>query len=49
MLGVKQEYLATELNMTQQTISKLEQKEEIEDEMLEKVAKVLNVPEKRRK
>ncbi|MGV8091928.1 MAG: helix-turn-helix domain-containing protein [Mangrovibacterium sp.] len=44
MLGVKQEYLATELNMTQQTISKLEQKEEIEDEMLEKVAKVLNVP-----
>jgi len=44
MLGVKQEYIASELNMTQQTISKLEQKEEIEDEVLDKVAKVLNVP-----
>ena len=44
MLGIKQEYIANELNMTQQTISKLEQKEEIEDDVLEKVAKVLNVP-----
>ena len=44
MLGVKQEYIANELNMTQQTISKLEQKEEIDDEVLGKVAKVLNVP-----
>ena len=44
MLGVKQEFIANELNMTQQNISKLEQREEIEDEMLEKVSKVLNVP-----
>ncbi len=44
MLGIKQEYIANELDMSQQTISKLEQKEEIEDEVLEKVAKVLNVP-----
>ena len=44
MLGIKQEYIATKLNMTQQTISKLEQKEEIDDEMLGKVAKVLNIP-----
>lgn len=44
MLGVKQEFIANELNMTQQAISKLEQKEEVEDEVLEKVAKVLNVP-----
>ncbi len=44
MLGVKQEHIANELNMTQQAISKLEQKEEIEDEVLDKVAKVLNVP-----
>ena len=44
MLGVKQEYIAHELNMTQQTISKLEQKEEIDDEMLGKVAGILNVP-----
>ena len=44
MLGVKQEYLAAELSVTQQTVSYLEQKEKIEDEMLEKVSKILNVP-----
>jgi len=44
MLGVKQEHIANELNMTQQAISKLEQKEDIEEEVLVKVAKVLNVP-----
>ena len=44
MLGVKQEFIANELNMTQQNISKLEQREEIEDEMLERVSKVLNIP-----
>ncbi|MGF7141077.1 helix-turn-helix domain-containing protein [Roseimarinus sediminis] len=44
MLGVKQEFIANELEMTQQTISKLEQKEEIEDKVLEKVAGVLKVP-----
>ena len=30
MLGIKQETLAAELNMTQQAFSKLEQKEQIE-------------------
>ncbi len=44
MLGVKQEHIATELSMTQQAISKLEQKEQIEDEILERVSKVLNIP-----
>jgi transcriptional regulator with XRE-family HTH domain len=44
MLGVKQEFIANELEMTQQTISKLEQKEEIEYKVLEKVAGVLKVP-----
>jgi transcriptional regulator with XRE-family HTH domain len=44
ILGVKQEYIAAELDVTQQFVSKLEQKEVIEDEMLEKVAKILNVP-----
>ena len=44
MLGVKQELIANELNMTQQAISKLEQKEQIEEEVLAKVAKVLDVP-----
>ncbi len=44
MLGVKQESIAIELDMSQQTISKLEQKEEIDDKVLQKVAQVLNVP-----
>ena len=39
--GMKQEALATELGISQQAISKLEQSEEIEDSTLEKVAKVL--------
>ncbi|WP_293312508.1 helix-turn-helix domain-containing protein [Pedobacter sp. UBA5917] len=41
--GMKQEALATELGISQQAISKLEQSEEIEDSTLEKVAKVLGV------
>lgn len=44
ILGVKQEFLATELKMTQQAVSKLEQKEEIEDDTLNKVAGVLKIP-----
>lgn len=44
ILGVKQETLAVELNMTQQAFSKLEQKEEIDDETLIKVAGVLKIP-----
>ena len=44
MLGVKQEAIAVELNITQQAMSKLERKEQIEDEILEKIAKVLKVP-----
>lgn len=44
MLGVKQEYIANELNMTQQAVSKLEQKENIEDEVLDNVSKVLGIP-----
>jgi transcriptional regulator with XRE-family HTH domain len=41
--GMKQETLATELGISQQAISKLEQSEEIEDSTLDKVAKVLGV------
>jgi transcriptional regulator with XRE-family HTH domain len=44
MFGVKQEYIALEMNMTQQAISKLEQKEVVEDDILNKVSKILNVP-----
>src|SRR6267378_3387442 len=42
--GIKQETLAMELDWSQQRVSLLEQKEEIEDPILEEVAKVLKVP-----
>lgn len=41
--GIKQDFLAGELGVSQQTISKIEQSEEIEDSMLEKIADVLGV------
>ncbi|NTE04913.1 helix-turn-helix transcriptional regulator [Agrobacterium tumefaciens] len=41
--GMKQESLATELGISQQAISKLEQSADIEDSTLEKVAKILGV------
>ena len=44
MLGIKQETLAAELNWSQQKISLLEQKENIDDALLEEVAKILKVP-----
>lgn len=44
ILGVKQEALAAELNMTQQAFSKLEQKEEVDEKTLAKVAEVLHIP-----
>ncbi|UKJ07904.1 helix-turn-helix domain-containing protein [Solitalea lacus] len=42
--GMKQEALALELGVSQQTISKIEQSEEVEEATLEKIAKVLGVP-----
>jgi transcriptional regulator with XRE-family HTH domain len=46
MLGIKQEALAVELgdDWNQRKVSLLEQKEVIEEELLERVAKVLKVP-----
>ena len=46
MLGIKQEALALELgdDWNQRKISLLEQKETIESELLEQIAKVLKVP-----
>lgn len=44
ILGVKQDALALELGLSQQAISSLEQKEAIDKDMLEKIAKVLKVP-----
>jgi transcriptional regulator with XRE-family HTH domain len=41
--GIKQEHLASELGMSQQSVSRMEQSEVLEDEVLEKVAKVLGV------
>lgn len=45
MLGVKQEFLATSMGLSQQAISQLEQKETLDDTILEKVSKVLRVSE----
>jgi len=42
--GIKQETLASELGVSQQTVSRIEQSETIEDDVLEKVAKILGVP-----
>lgn len=42
--GIKQETLATELGVSQQTVSRMEQSEKVEDEILEKVALILGVP-----
>lgn len=41
--GIKQDFLAIELGVSQQTISKIEQSEEVEDSTLEKIANVLGV------
>lgn len=42
--GMKQDTLALELGISQQSVSKLEQSELIEDSTLEKIALVLGVP-----
>ncbi|HEY5393286.1 MAG TPA: helix-turn-helix transcriptional regulator [Hanamia sp.] len=42
--GMKQETLATELGISQQAISKIEQSADVDGEALEKIAKVLGVP-----
>jgi len=42
--GIKQEALAIELGVSQQTISNIEKSEKIEDEVLEKIARALEVP-----
>lgn len=41
--SIKQEHLASELGVSQQTVSRMEQAETIEDDVLEKVASVLGV------
>ena len=41
--GIKQDFLAIELGISQQTISKIEQSEDVDDATLEKIANVLGV------
>jgi len=44
ILGVKQEDLAERLHLTQQSVSKLENKEDLDNETLEQVANAMNIP-----
>lgn len=44
ILGVKQDALAAELGLSQQAVSALEQKEALDKDVIEKIAKVLKVP-----
>jgi len=44
ILGIKQDALAMELGLSQQAISSLEQKEALDKDMIEKVARALKVP-----
>ncbi len=44
IMGIKQDALAMELGLSQQAVSALEQKEALDKEMIEKIAKVLKVP-----
>lgn len=43
MLGIKQETLADGLGLSQQTVSRLESQEELDDEILGKIANVLHI------
>lgn len=45
ILGMKQDFLATSLGLSQQAISQLEQKEVLDTAVLEKVSKALGVSE----
>jgi transcriptional regulator with XRE-family HTH domain len=44
MLGIKQEALAFDLNMSQQAISLIEQKETIDTPLLQKISALLKIP-----
>lgn len=44
IFGVKQETLASTLGLSQQAVSKLEQKEAFEEPLLDKISKALGIP-----
>ena len=43
MLGIKQDVVADKLGISQQTVSKIEQSEQVDDSMLGKIADVLGI------
>jgi len=43
ILGIKQDELADKLGMTQQAISKIEQKDVLDDDLLNKIADILHI------
>lgn len=43
IFGIKQDHLALDLGLSQQAVSQLEQKDTIDSELLEKIAKALKV------
>jgi transcriptional regulator with XRE-family HTH domain len=43
MLGIKQEFLATTLGLSQQAVSQMEQKETLDKDVLQKLSKALGV------
>jgi len=42
--GIKQEFLAKKLGVSQAQVSKIEEQEEIEEELLKQIAEILEVP-----
>ncbi len=44
MFGIKQEILAEQLGLSQQTVSRFESQEELDNETLDKIAKALKIP-----
>jgi len=44
IMGIKQDTLALDLGLSQQSVSLLEQKETIDPDLLDKISKVLKVP-----
>lgn len=44
ILGIKQDTLVTELGLTQQAVSQLEQKETLDPEALQQIARAMKIP-----
>ncbi len=44
ILGIKQDTLANDLGLSQQSISQIEQKEVIDDELMNRISAILHVP-----